>query len=177
MAEARLTPAGYARIGIDHFAQRGDRMRAAALSGRLRRNFQGYTTDRAEVLIGLGASSISRFPQGYVQNAAATAQWTRAVREGRLPAARGVVLSEDDRLRGEAIERLLCDLALIPERLSVPAFGRRMARHLLSRWPDALALRPDGGVELRPGARHLARLVAMEMDAHAVEPARHSVAV
>ena len=145
MAEARLTPAGYARIGIDHFAQRGDRMGAAALSGRLRRNFPGYTTDRAEVLIGLGASSISRFPQGYVQNAAATAQWTRAVREGRLPAARGVVLSEDDRLRGEAIERLLCDLALIPE--------------------------------LRPGARHLARLVAMEMDTHAVEPARHSVAV
>ena len=152
-------------------------MHAAALSGRLRRNFQGYTTDRAEVLIGLGASSISRFPQGFAQNAPATADWLRAVGEGRLTTARGVAVSEEDRNRGEAIERFLCDLALIPERLSVPAFGRRMARHLLSRWPDALAHRPDGGVELRPGARHLARLVAMEMDAFAVESARHSVAV
>ena len=176
-AEHRLASAGYDRIGIDHFARPGDAMHAAALSGRLRRNFQGYTTDRAEVLIGLGASSISRFPQGFAQNASATAEWTRVVRAGRLATARGVALSDADRLRGEAIERFLCDLALIPERLSVPAFGRRMAWRPLSRWPNALAHRPDGGVELRPDARHLARLVAMEMDAYAVEPARHSVAV
>ena len=176
-AEHRLASAGYDRIGIDHFARPGDAMHAAALSGRLKRNFQGYTTDRAGVLIGLGASSISRFPQGFAQNAPATADWTRAVRAGRLATVRGIALTEDDRLRGEAIERFLCDLALIPERLSVPAFGRRIAWHLLSRWPDALANRTDGGVELRPDARHLARLVAMEMDAYAVEPGRHSIAV
>ena len=45
----------------------------AAKAGTLRRNFQGYTDDTAPVLVGLGASSISRFPQGYAQNASATA--------------------------------------------------------------------------------------------------------
>src|SRR5690606_5812405 len=60
---------GYAEIGIDHFALPTDGLAVAAREGRLRRNFQGYTDDTASVLVGLGASSISRFPQGYAQNA------------------------------------------------------------------------------------------------------------
>ena len=61
---------GYVRVGLDHFALPEDDMAQAAGAGRLARNFQGYTTDAAPVLIGLGASSIGTLPQGYVQNAA-----------------------------------------------------------------------------------------------------------
>ncbi|HCX67914.1 MAG TPA: coproporphyrinogen III oxidase, partial [Rhodobiaceae bacterium] len=87
-------------IGIDHFATRSDGLSVAQKSGLLRRNFQGYTDDTAEVLIGLGASSISRFPQGYAQNAPATGAHTGAIREGRFSTSRGHVFSAEDKLRG-----------------------------------------------------------------------------
>ena len=68
MVEQVLTAAGYAAIGLDHFARPDDSLATAAASARLKRNFQGYTTDDAPVLLGLGASSIGSLPQGYVQN-------------------------------------------------------------------------------------------------------------
>lgn len=109
-AAERLAQAGYVRIGLDHFAREDDEMVAALRAGRLRRNFQGYTTDAASTLIGLGASAIGRLPQGFVQNIPTEAAWRNAVREGRLPVARGRALTADDRFFGEIIERLMCDL-------------------------------------------------------------------
>ncbi|MBI1199240.1 MAG: oxygen-independent coproporphyrinogen III oxidase [Phenylobacterium sp.] len=111
-AAEHLVAAGYVRVGLDHFARPGDELAQAASGGRLHRNFQGYTTDAAETLLGLGASAIGRLPQGFVQNAAQELAWRTAVREGRLPVARGVAFTDDDRLRGEIIERLMCDLAV-----------------------------------------------------------------
>ena len=67
VAAARLRGAGYVAIGLDHFALPDDSLALALREGRLRRNFQGYTTDTAPVLIGLGASAIGSLPQGYVQ--------------------------------------------------------------------------------------------------------------
>lgn len=104
--------AGYAAIGLDHFAKPDDRLARAAGEGRLRRNFQGYTDDAAPVLLGLGASAISALPQGFAQNAAAVPDWRAAVLAGRLPVVRGVVPDAEDRLRAALIERLMCDLAL-----------------------------------------------------------------
>lgn len=107
-AAERLIEAGYVRIGLDHFALPDDDMAKALAEGTLRRNFQGYTTDRAETLIGLGASAISKLPFGYAQNAADLNQWRAAIAQGRLPTARGVAFTGDDRLRADAIERLMC---------------------------------------------------------------------
>ena len=67
-AAETLSAAGYEAIGLDHFALPGDELAVAARSGGLRRNFQGYTTDRAETLLGLGVTSIGRTPDGFVQN-------------------------------------------------------------------------------------------------------------
>src|SRR6056300_1729505 len=80
---------GYAEIGIDHFALNGDGLETAQKNGTLRRNFQGYTDDQAEVLIGVGASSISRFPQGYAQNDPSTSKHTAAIRDGKFSVAKG----------------------------------------------------------------------------------------
>ncbi|MEC9345153.1 MAG: oxygen-independent coproporphyrinogen III oxidase [Pseudomonadota bacterium] len=122
--EERLQQAGYAAIGLDHFARPADELALAAGTGRLRRNFQGYTTDPGEVLIGLGASSISRFHQGYAQNAPHTGAWRSAVESGHPAVVRGVELTDDDRLHADAIERLLCDF-----KVDIPAVcaahGRR----------------------------------------------------
>jgi coproporphyrinogen III oxidase-like Fe-S oxidoreductase len=63
-----LAEAGYVAIGLDHFARPEDAIVRAAASGRLRRNFQGYTTDEAPVLLGLGASAIGRCRAGFFKN-------------------------------------------------------------------------------------------------------------
>jgi oxygen-independent coproporphyrinogen III oxidase len=105
-----LTDGGYIAIGLDHFARPGDALAVAAAAGRLRRNFQGYTADPSPVLLGLGASAIGALPDAYVQNAAAIPQWASAVRAGRLPVVRGIVLSAEDELRRDVIEQIMCHL-------------------------------------------------------------------
>jgi oxygen-independent coproporphyrinogen III oxidase len=109
-AAERLEQAGYMRIGMDHFALPSDSLAQAAGTGQLHRNFQGYTTDQAQTLIGFGASSISRFPQGYAQNSANELAWRTTIGEGKLAVGRGLTLTAEDRLRAAVIERLMCDL-------------------------------------------------------------------
>ena len=109
-AATRLAERGYRRIGLDHYALETDSMTEVLDKGHLRRNFQGYTTDEARALIGFGASSIGALPQGYVQNAVPLRAWGEAVRNGHPAVDKGIALSDDDRLRRDIIERLMCDL-------------------------------------------------------------------
>ena len=103
---------GFIHIGLDHFARADDDMAKARASGNLKRNFQGYTTDTSQVLIGLGASAIGRLPQGYVQNNPEINLYRRAIAEGALPTSKGIALSADDKLRREIIETLMCNLVV-----------------------------------------------------------------
>src|SRR6056300_455921 len=103
---------GYEAIGIDHFAKPTDGLAIATNTGCLRRNFQGYTDDCAPTLIGLGASSISKFSGGYAQNDAKTGGYYERIDSGILATTRGHVFSGDDELRARAIEMLLCDFSL-----------------------------------------------------------------
>jgi oxygen-independent coproporphyrinogen-3 oxidase len=107
-----LVRGGYSKIGIDHFAKPGDALAEAVASGRLHRNFQGYTDDDCKILLGFGASSISAFAEGFVQNIADVPRYIRAVEAGSLASARGCLLSREDRLRARIIERLMCDFAV-----------------------------------------------------------------
>ena len=111
LAAAIAEAHGYQRIGIDHFALPADSLAVAAREGRLRRNFQGYTDDRCTTLIGLGCSAVSSLPRGYAQNIAATGGYERAALDGRLATSRGIALSDEDRMRGWVIERLMCEFA------------------------------------------------------------------
>lgn len=104
-----IVAAGYEAIGLDHFARPDDSLARAAAAGRLHRNFQGYTTDDAGILIGLGPSSIGELPQGYVQNTPDVTAWHKAIGQGAFATARGIALSPADRLRRAVIERLMCD--------------------------------------------------------------------
>ncbi|MFN3613023.1 MAG: oxygen-independent coproporphyrinogen III oxidase [Rubrimonas sp.] len=182
-AARELAAAGYTRIGLDHFARPEDGLAVAAAAGRLRRNFQGYTDDQSETLVGLGATAIGRAPGGHVQNIAETGAYGRCVAEGRLPVAKGWCFQGEDLLRAAVIERLMCEGAA-----DVGALGRRFGA-APGWWADARAaleeLRTDGMVEierdqvrLTPRGQPLARLVAAAFDSHlARSAARHSVAV
>jgi oxygen-independent coproporphyrinogen-3 oxidase len=110
LVNAALTSRGYVPIGLDHFAKPDDALVVAQRAHSLARNFQGYTTDAAPILIGLGASSIGSLPQGYVQNHIDVRAYRAAVAEGLLPVVRGIVLDDDDRMRRAISERLMCDM-------------------------------------------------------------------
>lgn len=103
-----LLAAGYEPIGFDHFALPDDPMARVAREGRLRRNFQGFTEDQAPVLIGLGASAISGFPELLVQNEKNAGRYRMLLSQDHLPASLGVVRTAQDRRRGAVIEALLC---------------------------------------------------------------------
>jgi oxygen-independent coproporphyrinogen-3 oxidase len=182
-AAAALEAAGYVPVGLDHFALPGDALARAARTGRLRRNFQGYTTDDAAALIGLGATAIGRTPCGFVQNVAETGAWARAVHAGRLPVARGLELDDDDRLRGQVFERLLCDGTADTAALGSgfglgPGWCDDELARLAKLAADGLVTIDDGRVTLTAAGRPLARVVASVFDRYlAASTARHSVAV
>jgi oxygen-independent coproporphyrinogen-3 oxidase len=177
-AAETLEECGYVQIGLDHFASLREGMQGAARTGRLRRNFQGYTTDEADALIGLGASSIGRLPQGYVQNAPDVGSYARASDAGQFAIAKGLALSDDDRLRARVIERLMCDLVVD---LDAQAGAADFSAEL-----DALDALSESGIVRRDGrqiiitesGRPFVRLVAAVFDAYLPKNhKRHSVAV
>jgi oxygen-independent coproporphyrinogen-3 oxidase len=149
VAAERLAAEGYVSVGIDHFARPDDPMAVALAERTLRRNFQGYTTDQAGALIGFGVSAIGRLPQGFVQNQPSELIWRGAVAEGRLPTARGVAVTDEDRFRGEVIERLMCDLSVDLD--AVAARHGRSASDLALAVEGLAPLEADGVVE-RDGA-------------------------
>ncbi|MDH3661572.1 MAG: oxygen-independent coproporphyrinogen III oxidase [Alphaproteobacteria bacterium] len=182
-AGALLCAAGYRPIGLDHFAKPDDPLVLAQREGRLRRNFQGYTVDSADALIGLGPSAIGALPEGYLQNHAPLHAWRDAVGEGHLPIARGLVLSDEDRLRRSVIERLMCDLEvdLAKELLAFDRpedhFATELERlDLLA--ADGLVAHDGQTVRVPEAARPLIRIVAAVFDQYlAASEARHAVAV
>ena len=178
-----LTAAGYRQIGIDHYAHPDDSLAVAQGQGRLHRNFQGYTTDPAELLLALGASAIGRLPQGYVQNDPVVRGYSAAIAEGRFATVKGYALNDDDRLRADLIERLMCDF-----RVDVDDVCRRHGRtagdlnEALARIDameaDGIVHRHDGVIEIAPDAQGLARAVAATFDAYLAQSTRpHSPAL
>jgi oxygen-independent coproporphyrinogen-3 oxidase len=173
----RLVAAGYECIGIDHFALPEDSLALAAARGALHRNFQGYTTDPCETLIGLGASAIGRLPQGYLQNEVVLGHYAERVLRGELPIARGYRLTAEDRLRAELIERLMCDLevdvaAICARHRAEPAALLRSAERLPALAADGIVHLDGTVIRLAKDMRVLARTVASAFDAHLASAGR-----
>lgn len=180
---SRLVAAGYRRIGLDHFARPEDSLARAERTGSLRRNFQGYTTDKANALIGLGATAIGQLPQGFVGNAVDISGYRRAIAEKGLATARGYALTEDDHMRALAIEQLMCNLRFPATELK-ELYGKT-ANHLLAEARDFLAIEGDGLVEadgdgfvVTERGRPFLRTICACFDAHlGTGAAQHSAGV
>jgi len=172
---------GFEEIGIDHFAKPEDGLAIAHRNGTMHRNFQGYTEDKSQVLIPVGASSIGRFPQGYAQNEPSTSKYQDRVRKGELPTAKGHEFTGDDLLRGRIIEKLLCDFAVdfnavAAEHGVAPEVAIAMAEGLDAVLPGTTVL--EGGVlTIDPDSRPLARIIARYFDAYEMSATGHSQAV
>lgn len=181
LAARIIAEAGYVPIGIDHFALPEDSLSVALKQGKLRRNFQGYTDDAADALIGLGASAIGQLPQGHIQNMPATGEYQRLVLDGKLAAVRGLEMDDEDRLRGAVIERLMCEFGF-----SRAAFCLRFGNAAQSIFAEADILVAQGEFlerngdryEIKAGMRLFARQAAAKFDTYLAKgTARHSAAV
>ena len=101
---------GYEPFGIDHYAKKSSSIIQNLKNRKLQRNFQGYTEDDADILIGIGASSISSLPNGYVQNIAKITEYIRALKKNKLPISRGYELKTIDKIYSNVIKELMCYL-------------------------------------------------------------------
>ena len=170
IAIERLSAAGYCYIGLDHFALPGDDLSVALAAGSLQRNFMGYTTHAESDLIGLGASSISHIGESYSQNYRELPEWESAVDQGRLPIARGLMLDEDDVIRAQVIQQLMCrgtiDRARIEARHDIDFdayFADSMAR-LLPLAADGLVSFDGSRIVATSRGRLMLRIIAMCFD-------------
>ncbi|MEI7037911.1 oxygen-independent coproporphyrinogen III oxidase [Fulvimonas yonginensis] len=179
----RLTAAGYAYVGMDHFARADDELVRAQRAGTLQRNFQGYSTHGDCDIVGLGVSAIGRIGQSYSQNARDLAGYYAALDAGRLPVARGLYLEEDDVIRRAAIGQLMCqgelDMALFGARYRL-IFAEYFAAELRRLRPlaaDGLVTIEGRTIRVTPRGRLLLRIIAMCFDAYLerdAQPARYS---
>jgi oxygen-independent coproporphyrinogen-3 oxidase len=163
-----LTARGYRQIGLDHFALPGDSLAQAEEAGTLRRNFQGYTTDPCQTLLGFGVSAISRLPSGFVQNATRIPDYERRIAGGSLATVRGYKLDDKDRRRAAVIEQLMCDYRADVSGIDAP-LERLQA--------DGLIRRSGNFVEVVEEARALVRVVAGAFDEYLDPGSCHAVAV
>ncbi|WP_380789270.1 hypothetical protein [Sphingobium xenophagum] len=159
-----LESAGYVRIGLDHYALPDDELAVAAQAGNLHRNFQGYTTDACQTLIGLGASSIGRLPQGYVQNATLIGDYQKRIAATGNAVAKGYAFQGEDRLRAAVIERIMCDYRVDLAQLCGQHRHPPIEVDLEQLAADGLVRRQGCIVEVPEAARPLVRVVAAAFD-------------
>ena len=177
LAIEKLTAAGYLYIGMDHFALPDDELALAQARGGLHRNFMGYTTHADSDLVGLGVSAISHIGDSFSQNPRDLPSWQAALDEGRLPVFRGMRMNEDDQLRADLIQQLMCQ-----GEIPVAALERRYAIDFAEYFALALdrlaPLAEDGLVRVEEQrivvtsrGRLLLRNIAMCFDHYLDQPA------
>jgi oxygen-independent coproporphyrinogen-3 oxidase len=168
----RLSNAGYVYIGMDHFALPDDELVLAQRNGTLHRNFQGYSTRGYCDLIGMGVSSIGKVGDNFVQNLKTLPEYYGALDQGRLPVHRGLTVTQDDIVRRDVIQQIMCygvlDFAATALRHGID-FERYFASEIEALKPmvaDGLAEFAAPGLRVQPAGRLLLRHLAMAFDAY-----------
>ena len=181
LVEKMLTASDYVQLGLDHFARKQDTLATKSIA----RNFQGYTTDQADALLGLGATSISRLPQGFAQNSVPVDEYARRIMTDGLATARGHKMTADDALRAYVIERLMCDFefswADLESRFGAAVADIRAdAETVISRDTDRFVAENGEVFKLSELGRLFVRNVCAGFDAyltHEVHRRRHALSV
>ncbi|PAA29720.1 oxygen-independent coproporphyrinogen III oxidase [Pseudomonas fragi] len=174
----QLTGAGYRYIGMDHFALPDDELAIAQEESTLQRNFQGYTTHGHCDLIGLGVSAISQIGDLYCQNDSDLASYQRTLASDQLATSRGLLCNQDDRIRREVIQQIICNLQL-PFAHVEQMFNIDFRGYFAPQWPTLKTMANDGLIALDdehltvlPAGRLLVRSVCMVFDAYLEQQTR-----
>jgi oxygen-independent coproporphyrinogen III oxidase len=172
MSIEKLTSEGYVYIGMDHFARADDELAAAQQQKTLQRNFQGYSTRAGADIYSFGMSSISQANGAYWQNQKELPLYYADVDAGKLPIAKGYILTDEDKIRRQTIMRLMCDLSLNYESMS-QLLDVNFAEHfeqeldsLADLEADQLLVRTPDRLEVTEVGRLFIRNIAMRFDAY-----------
>ena len=170
LAVRHLTGAGYVYIGLDHFARPGDELARGLKSGRLHRNFQGYTTQSECDLLAIGVSSISKIGPIYSQNVRTLDEYYDCLDQQRLPVTRGIELTADDLARRTVIMALICQGEVSMESISIAhlidfeAYFAQELAQLQEFVTAGLVTIEGGGISVTPKGRFFLRAIAMVFD-------------
>jgi len=154
----KLINAGYEYIGMDHFAKPTDELAVAQKEGKLYRNFQGYSTNSDCDLVAMGITSIGKVADSYSQNIK------------KLPIFRGVALTEDDILRREVINQLICHFELnfkdIENTFSIdfPDYFSNELKQIRDMQADSLLELTQNKILVLPEGKLLIRNICMVFD-------------
>jgi oxygen-independent coproporphyrinogen III oxidase len=171
-----LAGAGYRYIGMDHFALPTDELVVAQEAGTLQRNFMGYTTHGGSDLLGLGVSAISHLGHSFSQNPRDLSAWEASIDASQLPVWRGLILDQDDQIRSQVIEQIMCE-----GDVDVASIERKYAIDFWTYFADARdQLRPmevdrlvwvcSSHITASPPGRYLLRAIATCFDRY-LQPA------
>ena len=105
-----LEDLGYKEVGMDHFSLEEDELYKSMLSGKIHRNFMGYSSSKTQLMIGLGMSAISDSWYAFAQNEKKLEDYQAMVEEGILPVFRGHILNKEDLIIRQHILNLMCQL-------------------------------------------------------------------
>ena len=171
----KLIDAGYEYIGMDHFAKPTDELAVAQKEKNLYRNFQGYSTNSDCDLVALGVTSIGKVADSYSQNIKTIKEYIELIELGKLPVFRGVALSEDDILRREVINQLICHFELSFKYIE-NIFSIKFAEYFSDELDKIKDMQADSLLELtedkilvRPEGKLLIRNICMVFDIYLLE--------
>ncbi len=170
LAIENLCNYGYEFIGMDHFAKPNDELSIAQQNGTLHRNFQGYTTKGNCDLLGLGVSSISDIGNVYSQNVKDLKSYYHEIENNKHALDKGIILTQDDVIRGEVIRELMCNLFVDKQAISQKYniefnhyFKNELAM-LSSFINDDLLVNNKNHIQINKKARLLVRNICMSFD-------------
>lgn len=165
-AHDRLTANGWRFLGMDHYARESDSLAQSFEAGTMRRNFMGYTTLRGTDMIGFGVTAIGDFGGAFAQNVKKLNHYREAIEAGRLPVERGKALTDDDLLRRECIESLMCQgrLDLTDPRLRALTEEARPRLEELA--GDGLVTLSDDSLDVTLKGQFFLRNIAVLFDAY-----------
>lgn len=156
--------AGYEDVGMDHFALPNDSLLVALHNKRLHRNFMGYTANATPLLIGLGVSAISDLGTAFGQNSKEMAQWERMIDAGEFPIDKGLVLSQEDRLRQKFILDMSCQGSVtLPAHWEFETHQQRLLQQMVA---DGLLEQQQNRLQLTPTGKLFTRHACSLFDAY-----------
>jgi oxygen-independent coproporphyrinogen-3 oxidase len=166
----KLKSAGYVYIGMDHFAKPDDELAIAQKNNSLYRNFQGYSTHADCDLVAMGITSISKVANCYSQNIKSMDEYYAAIDANKLAVMRGIVLDDDDVLRREVINQLICHFALsfskIEEKFAIEfkTYFAKELEQLKTMQVDGLVELDSNRIQVTPAGNLLIRNICMTFD-------------
>ncbi len=161
-----LELAGYHDIGMDHFALENDTLFEASKNGKLHRNFMGYTDSDTQLLIGLGASSISDTWNGFSQNEKKIEDYYQVLDREQFPIMKGHELTLEDLIIRKHILQLMTTFETtwyLPSEVCESLFSGISRLEEMEK--DDLVIIESGKITVKPEGKPFIRNVCMALDA------------